>query len=301
MTRTDVHRPSVIEPLDYEFVGVEYQRTDDIGELMMLAQQRERIWAHMKETGGVYSRHRHGGNCHVCGADCIYTALFYHPKTNTYIRTGFDCADKMDMGDEQLFRAFRKGICDARKNKAGLNKAQALLADRGLSRAWEIYELESDPTEEEARKCKACNFRGCDECYGRGYFPNAYQSLCSIVSNLVRYGGASDKQFDYLAKLIDQVDNWAQREAERKAKREAERAKAEDCPTGRTTVIGTVLSTRVDEGYYGRTTIKMLVKDDRGFKVWGSVPSALWSVTIECHDDEGSWKQQRALENYREG
>lgn len=59
-----------------------------------------------------------------------------------------------------------------------------------------------------------------------------------------------------------------------KAAQEAERDAADPCPTGRVVITGEVLSTKLQESYYG-STWKMLVKDDRGFKVWGSIPSSL--------------------------
>lgn len=43
---------------------------------------------------------------------------------------------------------------------------------------------------------------------------------------------------------------------------------------GRIVVNGEVLSVKVQEGYYGWEQ-KMLVRDDRGFKVWGTVPSCI--------------------------
>lgn len=55
---------------------------------------------------------------------------------------------------------------------------------------------------------------------------------------------------------------------------EAEYAAAEPCPTGRTQIIGDILSTKVQQNFYG-STLKMLVKDDHGYKVWGSVPASL--------------------------
>jgi hypothetical protein len=59
-----------------------------------------------------------------------------------------------------------------------------------------------------------------------------------------------------------------------KAVEEAEYESAEPCPTGRVAITGDVLATKLQEGFYGDTW-KMLVKDDRGFKVWGSIPSSL--------------------------
>lgn len=59
-----------------------------------------------------------------------------------------------------------------------------------------------------------------------------------------------------------------------KAAQEAEYEAAEPCPTGRVAITGDVITTKLQEGYYNDTW-KMLVKDDRGFKVWGSIPSSL--------------------------
>lgn len=52
--------------------------------------------------------------------------------------------------------------------------------------------------------------------------------------------------------------------------------KAEDagipCPSGTTVITGKIVSFRRVESVYG-TTLKVLVVDDRGFKVWGTVPN----------------------------
>ena len=85
--RTDIHRPSAIQAADYQFVAVEYDDVeDDIGGLIMLAENRRVIREHLDRTGGHYRRHRHGGNCHVCGAHCIYSALFYHVSLCAVLR-----------------------------------------------------------------------------------------------------------------------------------------------------------------------------------------------------------------------
>lgn len=243
--RTDIHRPSAIEPADYEYVGIEYDRTDTIDECYSLNYNRQLIDSHRKMTGGKYSSHEHGGNCHICGAHCIYTALFYHGPTNECIHTGFDCAEKMMDCDPAAFRAFRKAIHDARERKAGKNKAMAILADLDLSRAWDFYTEDTHNSEYAA-------------------------TIADIVSNIVRYGDCSEKQVNYIRSLIYRIDNAERIEAERKAEREA----AENCPEGRVEIVGTVLKTEYRDTAYGVRSV-MTVKDDRGFLVWGSIPSSL--------------------------
>jgi hypothetical protein len=272
-TRNDVHRPSAIEPADYYFVALGYQKCDGLEDVYAISVNQARLRAHMERTGAKFSNHAHGGNCHICGAYCIYTAIFHHVPTNTLIETGMDCAEKMDMGDAVEFRTFRDACLAAEHNRAGKLKAQHVLSERGLSRAWELSCLDKDPTTEPPRECRHCTY-GCEKCDGTGWVGNSWQTLRGIVGNLVRYGELSEKQFEFLATLVDRVDNYERLKAEQDAERERERLAAEDCPTGKVKVTGEVISTKVQDGQYG-PQYKMLVKDDRGFKVWGSIPSSL--------------------------
>ena len=64
-----------------------------------------------------------------------------------------------------------------------------------------------------------------------------------------------------------------QRDAQR-AERDAAHEAGEDAPEGRVVITGTVLAFKRQESIYG-DVLKMLVQDDRGFRVWGSVPSSL--------------------------
>src|SRR5215469_17049189 len=106
MTRTDIHRPSAIVPDDYEFVAFEHIKIESFGECEYVLQQRRLIQQHMERTGATYSAHEHGGNCMICGnVMATYTILFYHAKTNSYVRAGQDCAQKLEMsyGDFNKF------------------------------------------------------------------------------------------------------------------------------------------------------------------------------------------------------
>ena len=241
-TRNDVHKPSAVNPADYSYVAEQY--TGSISGKFNQA-QRDRIAAHMAKTGGQISQHEHGGVCHICGSvNAIFTSLFYHAASNTYIVTGHDCADKLDMGGSFERKSFRKAVDDARQYQAGKQKAQALLADRGLSAAWAIYEATDAPT------------------YETG-------TIRRMVGNLVRYGSfASDKQANYLAILVKKVAAAPAVAAQR----QAEHAAALDCPEGRITVTGTVVKVDVTENHWGIRRV-MTVKSVDGWLVWGSIPS----------------------------
>lgn len=147
-TRTDIHRPSAIVPGEYSYVCVHYSglAVDFMATLNADATNWLRI--HMDRTGGKFSHHDHGGSCGICGAHAASLATFWHEPSNTYIKTGLDCAEKLDMANEDAFRIFRakrQKALDAHRralaNKAGKAKAEALLKDADLEKAWEIYEM----------------------------------------------------------------------------------------------------------------------------------------------------------------
>ena len=253
MDRTDIHRPSAIVPANYEFVAFEYLKIDgDILAACDALQSERAIWkAHMDRTGGTYAKHEHGGSCMVCGANAVYTVLFYHSLTNEYIRTGQDCAQKMEMPYNDIrYNAFRKAVTDARLAVAGKRKAEALLADKGFTAAWTLF---AEKSQEVTAK-----------------YQYEERTIVDIVSKLVKYGSASDRATNYIGVLLKKIEDRAVVEA----RRAAEAALAADVPEGRVTVKGEVISMRMQDGYYG-STMKMLVKDETGYKVWGTVPAGI--------------------------
>lgn len=250
MIRSDVHRPSVINPDDYRFIAMEHTKFEGIGSIDEILENRRIVEADMKATGGTYSRHAHGGNCHICGnANAIYTALFHHEATNTYIRVGSDCADKLDCGLADRFRSFAGNVRNALEAQAGKRKAEAFLTREGIESAWAIYLTKW--TEGEGKQ---------------------ESIIRDIVGKMVTYGSLSEKQVAFLRSLLKQIADRPAIEAQRKL--ETERALPVPVVDGRTTVKGIVVTMRSEESFYG-PTVKMLVKHVDGWKVWGTVPSAL--------------------------
>jgi len=177
-TRTDAHRPSAINPLDYQFVAHDYYGSA-FGMDEALKGERNAFRAHMASTGGKFSGHEHGGTCFVCGAAAMYVAKFFHPKSNTYIVTGEDCANKMHMGDARAFRSFRDKVGEVREAAAGKLKAQKTLDAAGLNKAWDIYVA--------------------------GANTDAEMIVRDIVAKLVKYGSISEKQEAFIARLLRQI------------------------------------------------------------------------------------------------
>jgi hypothetical protein len=252
MTRTDIHRPSVINPDDYQFVSFHSHHDDYVVNLI----EQERFRAHMSKTGGKFSDHNHGGSCHVCGAHAMTVAQFHHVPSNTYVQTGEDCAEKLHEGDALNFRSFRVKAKQGIDAAAGKRKANSFLENANLTLAWDIYNggIDFDPKWEE-------------------------NTICDIVGKLVRYGSISVKQKSFLSNLLDRIADRP-RIAEQRA---AEEAAASPIPvTGRVAISGTVLSLKGQETMYGYVT-KMLVQHDDGWKVWGTVPLALAEVEKGYH------------------
>jgi len=293
--RNDIHAPSAIIVEDYHFVALEHVKIESMHDVYIVMENRRRLDAHkLAHPGARFSRHEHGGVCHICGnGNCIYTAVFYHPKTNEYIRTGLDCAEKLDMADERAFKAFRDGIDDARRLQKGKNKAKAVLADAGLTRAWEIYTLDTDGL----RALGAVRTITSD---GQSHDVRTEElgKLADIVDRLVKWGSLSEKQLNFVGLLVKRIDNKVAYEAEQAARKAAEQANAADCPKGKVKISGEILSTKVVDGYYGLQT-KMLVREDLGFKVWGSLPAAIGSAkkgdrvtftaTVKPSDDDSKF------------
>lgn len=88
-----------------------------------------------------------------------------------------------------------------------------------------------------------------------------------------------------------------------RASREAVKPPKAPVPAGRVEVTGTVISTREEWSQYG-TQHKALVEDDRGFRLWGNLPSAIYraekgdrvtfvAALTASRDDEffGFWKR----------
>jgi len=60
------------------------------------------------------------------------------------------------------------------------------------------------------------------------------------------------------------------------AERQAEHQAAEAITAGKQMITGEIISTKWVDGFaYGQRVLKMVVRDDRGFKVWGTVPQAI--------------------------
>ena len=240
MTRTDIHRPSAIQPEDYNFIAVLYYGPSEAGEQSTLT-ARQIVREHIASTGGRYSGHDHGGSCHICGASAHYLAVFHHPKTNTYIKCGEDCADKLDFSTNE-FNVFRKKVRAAIGFATGKAKAQAILAERGLEAAWPIY-LATDHSD----------------------FGFEERTIADLVGKLVAYGNLSDKQWAFAERLLTGLPAVHAKRAAILAERAADAAQSQWIGTvgERIEFIATVVFVTSYDSSFGPVTVTGL-KDDAG-------------------------------------
>lgn len=85
------------------------------------------------------------------------------------------------------------------------------------------------------------------------------------------------KAFDYelTGKQIAAAAANLQRKIDRAEQRAAEKAALSEVQVGKQTITGTIVTVKYQDSQYGGSW-KMLVLDDRNFKVWGTVPTAIF-------------------------
>jgi len=113
----------------------------------------------------------------------------------------------------------------------------------------------------------------------------------SLVMQVLKGKTLSDRQLAGAFKAALFAIAKADRDAARLAEKAEQEAAKRPVVTGKITIVGTILTTKWVDGYttYSAPTLKMLVLDDRGFKVWGTVPSKL-----NCEEYEGARVQFNA-------
>ena len=137
--------------------------------------------------------------------------------------------------------------------------------------------------------------------------PEVYNFLLSIEIDPIDEYDSSNVEKDAFIYEMATVLRWegktrpfsekmiaaVRRSMERRAAAAAE-AEANPAPTGRQVVTGVIASAKVKESEFG-IAYKILVKDDRGFKVWCSLPKA---QTNEASDEFQELIKERGSSRY---
>lgn len=208
------------------------------------------------------------GRCDHCGAGPLrYVVVFLHGPSDRLVFVGERCATLLSLSSKTERERKREREHNLRVAKRD---------------AW----LESDPRHKRVYDFLFAALE--DGNYGYGGF---YHSL---MHKLNRYGELTDNQVAAALKAAD-------RDEHRAAERAAEPQPTTALVTGRREVVGVVLGTKNQDGYFrGEDTVKMLVQQDDLNKVWGTVPQALFDAVYELHkDDENFDGTQKLLRGKR--
>jgi hypothetical protein len=255
--RSDVHRPAEFDPADYRVVDyLDNKRPDFYPGMPMemfesaTARWRERIEQHFPgfRTDGAYGL----SQCNHCGHNPIrWVAVVEHVPTGAKLAFGEICAERCDLSGRDSFRS--KFIKDrAAREKAASEKASARASfEAGAADVVAFLASVNDD-----------------------YDSREPEFLLSVKAQLGAKGTLSDAQVEAIRKFaVKRVEFEARRAAEREA-----RAGAPPLPEGRRDIRGRVVSTKWSEDRGYGSTLKMLVEEDDGNRVYGSVPEALWTL-----------------------
>lgn len=120
----------------------------------------------------------------------------------------------------------------------------------------------------------------------RAEFTASNGDVVEIIATLNGgFGESLREQFDTTGKLSDNQVEAVRRIA-------AEQANTAPVAEGRAAITGKVVSTKWHESQYGET-LKMVVQDDRGFRVWGTVPQAL--MPSNYFDENGGYHHEHGV------
>lgn len=251
MTRTDAHRPAVVDPGQYEYVGVFYQggawSEEGMDRVACYLEQDsvEQVEAAEKllEEQPFHGNHYHRGTCDHCGTRFAYGVVYRHKPTGDGIAVGHTCS----------YQTF------------GYNSRRDLEVKRLKGRV-------AAARERAKVQAAADTFRASVPGLAEALAGDHYL-LQKFSMNLNTYGSLSEKQVACALK----VHREEQEKKARKAQEDAELPAPAPVVEGRQVVTGILLGIRDQESDWG-VVDKMLVVDDRGFKVWCTVPEALWEI-----------------------
>lgn len=315
-TRTDVHRPAVLDPADYRAVG-SFDLHDTEGYSYIEPEYADRDFA---ETRHGSWRDDSYGRCQHCGHHLRHGEVYLHTPTGELLAVGMQCATKLDLPDRDAVKDREIGrrrvlarlrgrfvygdprarqACEAATAAAvqALENQQPVeyrlrpeldeqtveaLSSRLNSINYKLEHTDNQSLSHSALLVDASRVRK-DLYYevereivpvntfladlGRKFERDAYLSPKQIEA--AWWSAERDRQFEIRNDLMEQ-------------QREAENADREPVPVteGRIQVTGEVVKTDWQENDYGSRKV-MVVKDDRGFLLWGSVPDSIYHVERE--------------------
>ena len=248
--RNDVHSPKNLIPENYEFVGVKILNQD-----ALYGDDSSYIIEHMKRTGGKFSTHEHGGFCDVCGnPNVLNYAVFYHKPTNTYIKTGLECADTISTFASAALHNAIKEVNHKKHLETRQKKAEAR---RQMLKEEFINSLKGTVLEPYASLIDTAP--STNESYEQA-------TLRNILINGAQYGSLTDRQWAYAERLAKSIETPAA----------SSKVPSAEVVEGKHEITGKIISIKyktIEETTY--PGYRMLIEDAEGRKYYGSAPAAL--------------------------
>jgi hypothetical protein len=265
--RTDLAAPTVIDPAAFTFVAGVYfgsQPGEDfdamLGDWLVEKDQHDPDqkagWYSKKPAVlrdfpplNVQGNFARKGTCDHCGARFDWGAVYLH-TSGGHIVVGNVCADNtMDVPSRHDL--------DVRRIKARIASQREAARNAAKARAEAVV--------------------GGFEWLYAGTHDNA--TLADIARKCLAWGGITERQLALVRRIHDGTPaEWEVKKAAQAAQRAADDAAAQPVPVTaeRVEITGEVLTTKEQEGYMpGQSVLKMLVKTDAGYKLWGTVPRDL--------------------------
>ena len=255
--RTDIHRPSApdLDPQEYELVTVYDLGWDPSIETAIAAALRDSvrhtILLNLLQNGAEWSEHRNANSakCGHCGTRIRYAALLLHQPTSQLIEVGEVCLNNRFSLSKGQFDTLRKAAAQRRANSKLAEQRKAIIEANPV--------IGTIPAHLEE-------------------FRNDF--LADIYRKFKRYGSLSERQIAAVQGSMKRDVEWAAR----RKQDVAEAALAPDVPEGKQAIKGEVVSIKWHDHAFG-STMKMVVKVEQGWAVWGSVPEAI-AIEVEVGD-----------------
>jgi hypothetical protein len=250
MERIDIHSPANFDPAQYSYVGAIYRgnATSDITCEIVDAylsdnELSQEELAELAKNSSFNGNYKQKDTCDHCGAHFNYGALYRHTNGDVIV-VGWECSAKRFGCNSRLdydMNRLHKAIEAAREQAKKKEQAEAFLSTKpGL----------------------------------KAILDGNHAILADLKVNLYKWGSLTDKQVAFAAKL------------DREMKQRSDQVTAEEnlpqspVVEGRIQVSGIILGFKEVEvpkySYYSSGTAwKMILRDDRGFKLYGNMPSAI--------------------------
>jgi hypothetical protein len=285
--REDVHRYAVLDPADYTLVALLDEHHED-GSFDIEDDRYDDAEAISEALDG------DPGICRLCGQNKgnRYWGFFRHEPSGDVIQVGSVCAHKVGLAD----RAALEEVRAYEGRRMAQVRAERLFGDPAARSAldWALSVMERldadliDP---------GTHFATDDGLFADGGFPATFAA--DLLARFNRTARISDKQ----VRLVDKLRREdAARQAEQ-ARRAAEDAEARPIPADllgeRVQITGQLLATKWQESDFGGA-MKMLVRDDRNFKVWGTCPEAISDALVGLATDEDDGLYATTIRRLRE-